>query len=368
MRYCSSQHRTSSESTKSSSPVLHFNRDCHDGTEATTPRHTTTDVVSALARPLHSFWSYFSPLNWYHIEKLPTWRVAGSSSSAVISHCFSHCSWGSWSKNTEVVCHSLLQWTTFCQNSSPWPIRLGWPYMARLMVSLSYTRLRSMWSFWLALCKLPDGRNWLWGNTSTSALLTTLKPLTVWISNLWKVHEEMGIPDNLTYLLRNLHAGQEATVRTEHGTKDWVKTGKGVREGLFNLYAEYTMWNAGLDESQAGAKTATSTASDIPEGKRGEWKSWLKTQHSKNQDHSMWSHHFMANRWGKVETVTDFIFLGSKIITDGDCSLEIKTCLLLGRKAKTNLNSISKSINIILPTKWYITISHSQSYGFSNSQ
>ena len=58
------------------------------------------------------------------------------------------------------------------------------------------------------------------GNTSTSALLTMLKPLTVWIPNLWKVHTEMGIPDNLTYLLRNLRAGQEAIVRTRHGTTD----------------------------------------------------------------------------------------------------------------------------------------------------
>ena len=83
------------------------------------------------------------------------------------------------------------------------------------------------------------------GNTSTSALLTMLKPLTVWIPNLWKVHKEMGIPDNITYLLRNLHAGQEAIVRTRHGTKDWFKIGKGVGQGcifspcLFNLYAEY---------------------------------------------------------------------------------------------------------------------------------
>ena len=72
----------------------------------------------------------------------------------VIFHLFavSHCSWGSQGKNTEVVCHSLLQWTTFCQNSPPWPVRLGWPYTAWLMVSLNYTRLSSMWSVWLVFC------------------------------------------------------------------------------------------------------------------------------------------------------------------------------------------------------------------------
>ena len=77
-------------------------------------------------------------------------------------------------------------------------------------------------------------------------------------------------------------------------------------------------------------------------------KSWLKTQHSKNKDHGIWSHHFMANR-EIIETVTDFIFLGSKITADGDCSHEIKRCLLLGRKAITNLDSILKSRNITLP-------------------
>ena len=72
------------------------------------------------------------------------------------------------------------------------------------------------------------------------------------------------------------------------------------------------------------------------EGERREWKSWLKTQHSKYEDHGIWSHHFMANIWGK-NTVRDFIFLGSKITADGDGSNEIKRCLLLGRKVMTNL-------------------------------
>ena len=93
-----------------------------------------------------------------------------------------------------------------------------------------------------------------------TALLTTPKPLTLWITTNWKILKEMGIPDHLAYLLRNLYAGQEASVRTGHGTTDWFQTGKGVHQGLilspclFNLYAEYIMRNAGLDEAQVGTK------------------------------------------------------------------------------------------------------------------
>ena len=89
-----------------------------------------------------------------------------------------------------------------------------------------------------------------------------LKPLAVWITTNWKILEEMGIPDHLTCLLRNLHVGQEVTFQTRHGTTDWLKIGKGVHQGcmlspcLFRLYAEYIMQNARLDESQAGIKTA----------------------------------------------------------------------------------------------------------------
>ena len=77
---------------------------------------------------------------------------------------------------------------------------------------------------------------------------------------MWEILKEMGIPDHLTYLLRNLYTGQEATVRTGHGTTDWFQIGKGGRQGyilspcLFNLYAEYIMRNAGLEEAQAGIK------------------------------------------------------------------------------------------------------------------
>ena len=97
---------------------------------------------------------------------------------------------------------------------------------------------------------------------SISALLTMPKPLTVWITINWKILKEMGIPDHLTCLLRNLYAGQEATVRTGHGTTDWFQIGKGVRQGcilspcLFNFYAEYIMRNTGLEETQAGIKIA----------------------------------------------------------------------------------------------------------------
>ena len=125
-------------------------------------------------------------------------------------------------------------------------------------------------------------------------------------NKLWKIHKEMGIPDQLTCLLRKLYVGQEATVRTRHGT-DWFKTGKGVHHGcilspcLFNLYAEYIMWNYRLDESEAGIKIARRNNNNLrhaddntlmaesEEDLRVSWwgwkrrvKSWLKTQHSEN--------------------------------------------------------------------------------------
>ena len=98
--------------------------------------------------------------------------------------------------------------------------------------------------------------------TSISALLTMPRPLTVWITINWKILKEMGIPDHLTCLLRNLYAGQEASVRTGHRTTDWFQIGKGVCQGCvlspcsFNFCAEYIMRNAGLEETQAGIKIA----------------------------------------------------------------------------------------------------------------
>ena len=107
--------------------------------------------------------------------------------------------------------------------------------------------------------------------TSISALLTMPKPLTVWITINWKILKEMGIADHLTCLLRNLYAGQEATVRTGHGTTDWFQIGKAVHQCcillscLFILYAVYIFRNAELEEAQAGIKIAgkITTISDM---------------------------------------------------------------------------------------------------------
>ena len=194
-------------------------------------------------------------------------------------------------------------------------------------------------------------------------------------NKLWKILKEMGIPDHHTCLLRNMYTGQ-ATVRTGQGTTDWFLIGKGVCQGcifspcLFNLYAEYIMWNAGLDDARAGIKIAGRNSNNLrytddttimaewrgtkellDESERGEWKIWLKTQHSKNEDHGIQSDHSMANGWRKkMDKVTDFIFLVSKITVDGNCSHEIKRRLLLGRKAMTNLESILKRRAITFPT------------------
>ena len=187
----------------------------------------------------------------------------------------------------------------------------------------------------------------------------------------------MGIPDHLFCLLRNLYAGQEATVRTAgHQTMDWFKIGKGVRQGctpslsyltyMQSISCEMPGWMKHRLESRLLGETAT--ASDMQmtppyvrkrrgtkeppdEGEGGEWKSWLKTQHSKTKimaSHSITS--WQTN--GKiVEMVADFIFLGSKITADSDCSHEIKRHLLLGRKAMTNLDNVLKSRDITLLTK-----------------
>ena len=110
---------------------------------------------------------------------------------------------------------------------------------------------------------LDHGKSKSSRKTSISALLTMPKPLTVKDDNeLWKILKEMGIPDHLTCLLRNLYVGQEATVRTGRGTTDWFQIGKEVHQScipspcLFNLYAEYIMRNAGPEEAQAGIKIA----------------------------------------------------------------------------------------------------------------
>ena len=196
-------------------------------------------------------------------------------------------------------------------------------------------------------------------------------------NKLWKILKEMGILDHLTCLLRNLYAGLEATVRTGHGTTDWFQRGKGVHQGymlspcLFNLYAECIMRNAGLDEAQAGIKIVGRNISNLRYGDditlMAESEEELKSLLVKVKEESekvglklnIQKTKIMASSpitsWqidGKtVETVADFIFLSSKITVDGDCSHEIKSRLLLGRKVMTNIESIFKSRDITLPTK-----------------
>ena len=187
----------------------------------------------------------------------------------------------------------------------------------------------------------------------------------------------MATRDHLTCLLRNLYASQEATVRTEHGTTDWFQIGKEVHQScilsscLFNLYAEYITWNARLDEAQAGIKIDGGNINNLWHAddttltaeRKKELKSLLMKlkEESKKADLKLniQKTKVMASSpitaWQidgeTMETVTDFIFLGSKISADDDCSHEIKRRLLLGRKAMTNLDSILKSRDIILPAK-----------------
>ena len=184
----------------------------------------------------------------------------------------------------------------------------------------------------------------------------------------------MGIPDHLTCLLRNLYAGQEAIVRTLYGITVWFKIEKGVWQVCLlspQLYAEHIIRNARLDELKAGIKIGRRNinnlryADDHSNGRKrrgtkgpldegeGEWKSWFKIKYlkKKNQDHGIQSHYCMANRRGIGESTDDFIYLGSKITVDVDCSHEIGRQLLLGRKTMTNLDSVLKSRDITLLTE-----------------
>ena len=184
-------------------------------------------------------------------------------------------------------------------------------------------------------------------------------------NKLWKILQEMGIPENLTCLLRNLYAGQEATVRTGHGTTDWFQIGKGVYQGwllsacLFNFYAEYIMRNAGLDEAQAGIKIAGRNINNLRYVDdtilMAESEEELKSLLMKVKEESekvglklnIQKTKIMASgpitSWQidgeTMETVTDFIFSGSRITADDDCSREVKRHLPLGRKAMTNLDA-----------------------------
>ena len=184
-------------------------------------------------------------------------------------------------------------------------------------------------------------------------------------NKLWKILKEVEIPDPLTCLLKNLYAGQEATVRTGHGTTDQFQIGKGVRQGcilspcLFNLYAEYVMRNAGLEEAQAGIKIAGRNINNLRYTEdttlMAESEEELKSLLMKVKEQSekaglklnIQKTEIMAlgpiTSWqidGEiVETVANFIFLGSKITADGDCSHDVKRRLLFERKAMTNLLS-----------------------------
>ena len=190
----------------------------------------------------------------------------------------------------------------------------------------------------------------------------------------------MEIPDHLICLLRNLYAGQEATVRTGHGTTDWFQFRKGVHQGsilspcLFNLHAEYIMRNAGLDEAKAGIKIAGRNINNLRYAEdttlMAESEEELKSLLMKVKEESekfglklnIQKTKIMASgpitSWEidgeTVETVSDFILGGTKLTADGDCSHEIKRCLLLGRNIMSNLDSILKSRDITLPTKVHL--------------
>ena len=184
----------------------------------------------------------------------------------------------------------------------------------------------------------------------------------------------MRKPDHLTCLLKNLYAGQEATVRTGHGTTDWFQIGKGVHQGcilspcLFNIYAEYIMRNAGLEETQAGIKIAGRNINNLRYADdttlMAESEEELKSLLMKVKEESekgglkLNIHKMKIMASGSITSwqidgetaVADFIFLGSKITADGDCSHEIKRRLLLGRRVMTNLDSRLKSRDISLST------------------
>ena len=185
----------------------------------------------------------------------------------------------------------------------------------------------------------------------------------------------MAVPDHLTCLLRNLYTGQEVTVRTGHTTTDCFQTGKGGRQGyilspcLFNLYAEYIMRNVRLEEAQAGIKIAGRNINNLKYADdttlMAESEEKLKSLLMKVKEEmekvglklNIQKTKIMASvpitSWQvdgeTVETVADFIFLGSKITADGECSNGIK--ILLGRKVVTKLDSILKSRDITLSTK-----------------
>ena len=190
----------------------------------------------------------------------------------------------------------------------------------------------------------------------------------------------MGIPDHLTCLLRNLYAGQEAIVRTGHGTTDWFQIGKGVHQGcmlspcLFKFYTQYIMSNAGLEEAKPEIKITGRNSNHLRYAddttlmvaSKEELKSLLMKVKQESEKVGLKLNiqktKIMAcspiTSWqidGETkQTVADFIFLGSKITVDGDCSHEIKRHLLLERNFMTNLDRILQNRDITLPTKVHL--------------
>ena len=213
--------------------------------------------------------------------------------------------------------------------------------------------------------------------TSTSALSTMPKPLTVWITTLWKILKEMGIPDHLTYLLRNLYAGQETTLRTGHGT-EWFQIRKGVHQGcilslcLFYFYAEYIMRKPGLDEAQAGNKIARRNINNLRytddttlmaeseeklksllmKVKEESEKVGLKLDIQKT-DHGIWSHHFMANRWGHNGNNERLLFWGApKSLQMVTAVMKLKDLAPWKKSYDQPRQPFFKSRDITLPTKF----------------
>ena len=183
-------------------------------------------------------------------------------------------------------------------------------------------------------------------------------------NKLWNILKEMGIPDHLTCLLRNLYAGQEAIVRTGHGTTDWLQIGKGVFQGcillssLFNLYAEYIMWNAGLDETQAGIKIAGRNINNLRYADdttlMAESKEKLKGLFMKAKEQSektslklnIQKMEIMGKQWKQWQTLFSWV---SKSLQMVSAAMKLKDAPW--RKAMTNLDSIFKNTDVTLLTK-----------------
>ena len=229
---------------------------------------------------------------------------------------------------------------------------------------------------------LPGYSSWGYKESDTTEWLHFYFSLSFHMSNI--IWEIIFLRRNIIekwYFLRNLYARQEATVRTRHGTTDWFQIGKGVHQGcilspcLFNLCAEYIMQNANeLDEAKVGIKIGRRNIDNfryaddttlMTESKK-EMRSLLMKVQEESENVGLklniQTTKLMASSpitscqidEETMEAVRDFLFLSFRITADGDCSHEIKRCLLLGRKAMINPDSILKSRDITLPTKVHL--------------